>query len=77
MANMVVSPGENEVKLYAVVNNYGEEATTVSNCFVTTLYGDLDTTKVAIVIAGGITLGMPEDDFLALAGDDEWEKKGR
>ena len=28
-----------------------------------------------IVIAGGITLGMPEDDFLALAGDDEWEKK--
>ena len=66
---------KNEVKLYAVVNNYGEEATTVSNCFVTTLYGDLDTTKVPIVIAGGITLGMPEDDFLALAGDDEWEKK--
>ena len=61
-------------KLYTVVENLGEEATTVSNCFVTSLYGDLDTTKTPIVIAGGIRLGMTEEEFLDRTGESKWEK---
>lgn len=61
-------------KIYAVVYNYGTEATTIKNCFVTTLYGDLDSTKVQISVAGGITLGMGEDAFLEKAGDQKYEK---
>ena len=62
-------------KLYATVHNYGQEPTTVRNCFVTALIGDLDTTKVPIVIAGGITLGSTEETFLNAAGNEEYEKK--
>ena len=62
-------------KLYAVVNNHGSEAAFISNCFVTTLYGDMDTTKVPVVIAGGIRLGMPEAEFLALTEGSRWEKE--
>ena len=64
----------NEQKIYAVVYNYGTEATTIKNCFVTTLYGDLDTTKIQISIAGGITLGMREEEFLERVGDQKYEK---
>lgn len=61
-------------KLYCTVHNYGAEATTVRNCFVTSLYGDLDTTKIPISITNGITLGTSESDFLAKAGDAKSEK---
>ncbi|MGN0315230.1 MAG: hypothetical protein ACI4EG_10640 [Fusicatenibacter sp.] len=62
-------------KLYATVHNYGQEPTTVRNCFVTALYGDLDTTKVPIVITGGITLGTREEEFRNIVGDAKYEKK--
>lgn len=52
-------------RLFGNVWNPSDEAVTVENCFVTALYGDLDTTKVPIMVAGGIRLGMPEEDFLA------------
>ena len=61
-------------KLYAIVHNYGKDATTIRNCFVTTLYGDLDTTKVPITVAGGITLGMDEERFLSAAEGQTYEK---
>lgn len=61
-------------KLYAIVHNYGKDATTIRNCFVTTLYGDLDTTKVPITVAGGITLGMDEEQFLSAAEGQTYEK---
>ena len=44
------------------------------NCFVTSLYGDLDTTKIPISITNGITLGTSESNFLAKAGDAKSEK---
>lgn len=44
------------------------------NCFVTSLYGDLDTTKIPISITNGITLGTSESDFLTKAGDAKSEK---
>lgn len=52
-------------RLFGTVWNPSEEAVTVENCFVTSLYGDLDTTKVPITAAGDITLGMPKEEFLA------------
>lgn len=61
-------------KLYTLVENLGKEAATVSNCFVTSLYGDLDTTRIPIVIAGGIRLGMQEEEFLDLMEESQWEK---
>ena len=62
-------------KLFCTVHNYGSDATTVRNCFATTLYGDLDTTKVPISVANGITLGISEDEFLKKAGDAKYEKE--
>ena len=40
----------------------------------TTLYGDLDTTKIQITVAGGITLGMGEEEFLQKAAEQPYEK---
>ncbi|MDD3278610.1 MAG: hypothetical protein PHG16_06960 [Lachnospiraceae bacterium] len=65
---------KDDQKIYAVVHNYGTDPTTIRNCFVTMLYGDLDTTKIPISIAGGITLGMGEEEFLTLARDQKYEK---
>lgn len=65
---------KNKQKIYAVVYNYGTDATTIRNCFVTTLYGDLDTTKIQITVAGGITLGMGEEEFLQKAAEQPYEK---
>lgn len=52
-------------RLFGNVWNPSDEAVTVENCFVTSLYGDMDTTKVPVTVAGGITLGMPKEEFLA------------
>lgn len=61
-------------KVYIVVYNYSEETMEVKNCFVTTLYGDLDTTKVPIEVAGGVRLGMSEAEFLEAAGEQKAEQ---
>ena len=60
--------------LYTVVCNYGEDVTAVNNCFVTGVHGDLAATKVPIRVAGGITLGMPKQDFLAAVEGMKWEE---
>ncbi|MGI6010664.1 MAG: hypothetical protein ACOX8H_04085 [Ruminococcus sp.] len=66
-----------EQSLYAVVCNYGTEITAVNNCFVTSVHGDLTTTKVPIRIAHNITLGMPTEEFLgAVEGMEREETAG-
>lgn len=60
-------------RLFGNVWNPENEAVTIGNCFVTALYGDLDTTKVPITVAGEICLGMPLSDFLA-AVHEEYEQ---
>lgn len=52
------------VKIYGTIHNEGSAATTVENCFLTLLSGDLDAIRIPISIAG-ITLGMPEEELLA------------
>lgn len=52
-------------RVFGNVRNDSEAAVKIKNCFVTTLYGDMDTTKVPITVAGNITLGTPEEEFLA------------
>lgn len=66
---------KDSTKLYTVVHNRGKETAAITNCFVTTLYGDLDTTKVPIVIAKGICLGMSEEEFLTLTKENTWDKE--
>lgn len=61
-------------KLYTVVYNFGENPAVASNCFVTCVSGDLDTVKVPISAAGGISLGMPAEEFLAAAEGKEYEE---
>lgn len=56
-------------KFYTVVRNSAGETAAVNDCLVTSLFSDLDTVKVPMVLAGGITLGMSEKDFLEAAGD--------
>lgn len=61
-------------KLYSMVKNFGSEPATIKSCFVTNVYGDMDTTKVPVSVAGGITLGMQEKDFLERSKGDKPEK---
>ena len=61
-------------KLYTSVYNFGEEPAVASNCFVTSVSGDMDTVKVPITVAGGISLGTAEADFQAFADGKEYEK---
>ncbi len=65
---------KNDQKVYAVVYNYGSDATVIKNCFVTTLYGDWDTTKIRIETAGGITLGTDEEELLQKTENEPYEK---
>lgn len=66
--------------LYAVVNNYAEQAVPLENSFVINVHGDFDVTKVSIEIYRGIALGMSEETLKALLGDNEYtteeEEKG-
>lgn len=52
-------------RLFGNVRNDSEAAVKIKNCFITALYGDMDTTKVPITVAGNITLGTPKEEFLA------------
>ena len=61
-------------RLYTVLRNSGEETAASEDCLVTSLTGDLDTVKVPIVLAGGITLGMQEEAFLLAVRGEEYEK---
>lgn len=69
-----ITLAKSEEKVYIVVYNYSGSTVEVKNCFVTTLYGDLDTTKVPIEAAGAVTLGMSENAFLEAAGEQKYEK---
>lgn len=61
-------------KLYASIQNPTAEDCGVQNCLVTTLLGDMDTTRVPLTAAGGVTLGMSEEAFLLCAGEQSYEK---
>ena len=52
--------------------NYSEAATSSEYCFVDSLRGDTD---FPITIAGGITIGMSEQDMLAALGNAVYEKR--
>ena len=41
---------KNGERLFGNVRNDSEEAVTVENCFITALYGDMDTTRVPIAV---------------------------
>lgn len=62
-------------KLYTVVRNPGEEPADIEDCAVTELAGNLDTVKVPITLAGGITLGMSQEEFLQAAGGQPYVKR--
>lgn len=64
---------KNGQRMFGNVRNDSKEAVTVENCFVTSLYGDMDTTKIPIAVAGNITLGTPEEEFFS-ADLGEYEK---
>ena len=58
-------------KLKIIVDNYSENATAVTNCFVGRVLSDPYDAKVPLIIAKNITIGTPEADVKsALAGED-------
>lgn len=61
-------------KLYASIQNPSAEDCEVQSCLVTTVFGDMDTTRVPVTAAGGVTLGMSEEAFLNCAGEQRYEK---
>lgn len=61
-------------KLYTVVYNYGQGPTVSSNCFVTSVSGDMDTVKVPITVAGNISLGTSLEEFELFADGKDYEK---
>ncbi len=62
-------------QIYTTVQNPDENLTVINNCFVTSLYGDLTTTKIPIVTAFGLRLGMDTESFLAAIGDTKWTRE--
>lgn len=66
-----VSLMKNNQELRVIAQNYGENATTIRNCFVTTVKGDDNTTNLPITVQKGITRGMAKADLeKALEGVD-------
>lgn len=61
-------------EFYTVVHNEGEDAADVSDCRVTEVSAGENAADVSMALAGGITLGMPEEKFLELAGEEESRK---
>ena len=58
-------------KLKVIANNYADSATTINNCFVTSVKGDDNTTDLAITVQNKITRGMKQKDLeKALTGMD-------
>lgn len=61
-------------ELRAIARNYNANATTIENCFVTSVEGNVNSTNLPITVQKGITLGMSAADLeTALAGV-EYEK---
>lgn len=50
-------------ELRGIANNYSEKATTIENCFLTTVVGDKNTTNVEIEIQKGIKRGISASDL--------------
>lgn len=48
-------------KLKVLANNYSDQATSIHNCFVTTVLSDDYTTKTPLTIARNITIGMSKE----------------
>lgn len=61
--------------IYTTVYNPELKKTLVENCFVTTLYSDLVTTKVPMKVLDGICLGMSKDDAKNAMADISFKKK--
>lgn len=61
-----------DMKIYGSIHNEGSEATTVENCFLTLLSGDLDAIRVPISIAG-IRLGLSEEELIVLMAERQYE----
>lgn len=62
---------KNNQELRVIAQNYGDNATTIRNCFVTTIKGDDNTTNLPITVQKGITRGMAKADLeKALEGVD-------
>ena len=58
-------------KVRVSVNNYSENATAVTNCFMTNVLSDSYDAKIPLIIAKGITIGMPEAEVkAAIDGED-------
>ena len=61
--------------IYTTVYNPELKKVLVENCFVTTLYSDLVTTKVPMKVLDGICLGMSKDDAKNAMTDISFKKK--
>lgn len=53
-------------ELRTLATNYSPDATTVENCFITSVESDSYSTDLPITVPGGITKGMSKDDLVAL-----------
>lgn len=54
---------KNNQSLRVIANNYADIATTINNCFVTTVKGDDNSTDMPITIQKNITRGMSKSDL--------------
>ncbi len=63
----------NNQKIRSMVENYAEYATTVENCFATSLEANEYGSKIDLVFPGGIKLGVPEDVVKKAVADFNYE----
>lgn len=64
---------DNQV-IRVIANNYSSEAVTIRNCFVQNIVSDDSRAKIPLVISGGITTGMKEEELLQAISGQDYEK---
>lgn len=62
-------------EFHALAKNYNANATTIENCFVTSVEVNVNGTNLPMTVQRGITMGISEEELIAAIGDTRYEKE--
>lgn len=62
-------------KFHTLAKNYNANATTIENCFVTSVEVNVNGTNLPMTVQKGITMGISEEELIAAIGDTRYEKE--
>lgn len=62
-------------KFHTLTKNYNANATTIENCFITSVEVNVNGTNLPMTVQKGITMGISEEELIADIGDTRYEKE--